>query len=308
MKRTLLILLGVIIYAALHAGVADDGDVKTAPPPRVTPEERKRLNQAYDDLGIPRIDAASTIGCLCKASLIVAVGRIESARENEVGFPGLPEKKIKMVDQMTIRVSETLEGKVEGGKVSFTSSGLFTKTSDSFENTENGVHIFIPSIRKHSAFPETEIGKEVLVFLTDTVFDYSSQPHPNDWNFNCVDAKGTKKVPLQLTRVSGMHEDCGRSMIALAEDAREEVLASVRGYVRLQSSKDAESYQAFLTRQMGSPVQRLRDDALWDMIHFMKSYHASRDDLKKALQAPGVDKRIRGHFELGYFPFFEPNE
>ena len=56
--------------------------------------------------------------------------------------------------------------------------------------------------------------------------------------------------------------------------------------------------QGFLARQIESPIQRFSDDAVWDLIHFMRSYYTDKEDLKKASQDPLLDKRVRGYFEF----------
>jgi len=301
MKKVMSGLFGMMVCMSLGV-VATRGDdievvVPGRPSPRVRAEEIAKVRKADEELDLPRKGFSSlTIGELCKASLLVAVGRVESAREREIDTPDFPGTKPKTVD-LTIRISEALAGKAQGGKVSFTFGFPFNPHSvfsrplppEKPPETKPGVpQVFIP---EKPVSPDTWIGTEILVFLTDKVFDFSTEPRLTDWSFDRATAKERKAVPLQPTWGE-------KSVIALTDDTREEMLSCVREYVRLQSAKDAGGYKAFLARQIESPVQRFSDDAVWDMIYFMRSYYTDKEELKKASQDPQLDKRVRGYFEV----------
>ena len=268
-------LFGAFACIALQAWAADGGGAGAAvphAPPSL--ETQARLRKIFEDLTLPNANNDwSTIGCLCRASLVIATGTVEFKRERNIDFPGFPGKKTTTVD-LTVRVTETLAGQVLGGRVSFTSGRISDRCS---------------------VYPNT--GTEVIVFLADKLFDIA-RSQTSDWMFDRASAKIKRDMPLQLAWSGYVFENWQRFMIVIKDDVeRDEMLACIREYIRLQSVKDADGYRAFLARQMKSPVKRISDDALWDTIHFYKSYCKNTEDLMNVLQDTSLDKRVKGYFD-----------
>ena len=278
MKRIMLSLLGLIACVKLLAEAHVDpetGDIRiwiqsgSSERDREQLEKQRERDKVYEGLNMPYSGSSfefrhSTIGWLCKESHLIVRGRIESVTEKNINVLINKEKGIyalSPVAETVFHVSETLAGKAQTDKITLALGSSLN----------------------------LEIGAEVLLFLSDKRYDLASNRiYPGEWQFDRANAKILKTIPLQLTK--------GRSMIALEKDTREAILTSVKEYLRLQSSKDADAYRAFLSQQIKSPVPRLSDDALWDMIWFVRSYsNNDKEELRKTSQDTDLEERVKGY-------------
>ena len=291
MKKVQSGLLGAIVGISLCVKADDSGDIEVVipdmPPPRVMSKEEADARKAYEALGLPiRSAAYYTMGEVCRGSHLIVVGRIEAAQSREVDFPGFLGKTLPTID-LTVRVSETLLGDAQGGKVSFTFGfpfhpyTVFPRPPPPARPPGEDPRIYTP---EKPPSPDTWIGMEILALLRPL------SPH-NSKNLGRMKTMKIKTVSFEPTWEK-------KSVFVLTDGTRDEILDRVRGYIRWQSSKDVDIYKAFLSEQMKSTDWRISGDAAWDMIDFMRSHYTDKEELKKASQDPLLDKRVRGHFEF----------
>jgi len=280
-KNKLLIGFGVMVCASVNV----TAEVADKPPPIAREWLQSPAGDTFGALGLPYLHtmASPTIGTLCRRSTLIVIGRIESIQK----------KESDAIVDLTVRVSETL---LEY-PVSFPQK-LFRTVSRWMGKTHSR-QVSFSSGRTHEKsdfFPD--VGTEAVLFLTDKAHSIIG-PQPQNWDYDRKKETGADSVPLQLTLEKYDAKTREKSIIILTDSTRKEIVTGLKKYITLQSKKDADGYKAFLSQQAKSSVQRISDDALWDMIFFLDSYY-NKEDLLKVLQDPKseFDPKVKGYFSI----------
>jgi hypothetical protein len=243
-------------------------------PTPLSAEEREKFQKMQQvEVALPygcSLFASYTLGQMVKECDRIVIGRISRIEaQRGVGWFGMKRDPSKR--SLTIGVETNLFG---SGKRSF------FQDIDEWESRDWS--------------PKQE--KRAFIFLENKSWDKRSV-NTRRFDFDKENAKTSSHEKSLI-----LYGDLGAIEFDDAETEKA-YLAAMDGYLKhlRERDRDSEAYYEFLLKLAQSPIERIRDDAITDLMWFL--HYAPSPELKRRLEDKRLDERLKDYVRVFVLPY-----